>query len=99
MVDVGERAVRDIMRDEGLVARVARKRRRCSSCGGGEISEVPENLLRDEKGKHRFGADKPNGLWITDVTEFRIPAGKACLSPIADCSGGMPLAGMDKDMR
>lgn len=25
------------------------------------------------------------------MTEFRIPAGKACLSPIADCLDGMPL--------
>ena len=24
------------------------------------------------------------------MTELRIPAGKACLSPIVDCSGGMP---------
>ena len=77
--------------EEGLVACAARKKRRCSSYEG-EISEAPESLLRDEKGKHRFGADKPNELWITDVAEFRIPAGKACLPPIADCSGGMPLS-------
>ena len=87
---IGERAVRGIMRDEGLVARAARKKRRCSSYEG-EISEAPENLLRDERGRHHFHADKPNGLWITDVTEFRIPAGRACLSPIVGCSGGMPL--------
>ncbi|MFU0810637.1 MAG: IS3 family transposase [Atopobium sp.] len=88
---IGEWTVRSIMEEENLVARAARKKRRCSSCEG-EISEAPESLLRDEKGKHRFGADKPNELWITDVTEFRIPAGKACLSPIVDCSGGMPLS-------
>ena len=86
---IGERTVRDIMRDEGLVACAARKKRRCSSYEG-EISEAPENLLRDEKGKHRFGADKPNELWIADVTGFRIPAGKAYLSPIVDCFDGMP---------
>jgi len=28
---------------------------------------------------------KPNELWITDVTEFHIPAGKVCLSPIVGC--------------
>ena len=27
---------------------------------------------------------------MTDVTEFRIPAGRACLSPIVDCFDGMP---------
>ena len=88
---IGERAVRSIMRDEGLVARAAKKKRRYSSYEG-EISEAPPNLLRDEKGKHHFGADKPNELWITDVTEFRIPAGKAYLSPIVDCFDGMPLS-------
>ncbi len=86
---IGEWTVRDIMRDEGLVARAARKKRRYSSYEG-EISEAPENLLRDERGGHRFHADKPNELWITDVTEFRIPAGKAHLSPIVDCFDGMP---------
>ena len=35
------------MRDEGLVARAAKKKRRCSSYEG-EISEAPPNLLRDE---------------------------------------------------
>lgn len=72
-----------------LNARAARKKRRHSSYGG-EISEALPNLLRDERGRHRFHADEPNGLWIADVTEFRIPAGKACLSPIADCLDGMP---------
>ena len=91
VVDVGEWTVRDIMRDEGLVARAAKKKQRYSSYEG-EISEAPPNLLRDEKGKHRFGADRPNELWITDVTEFRIPAGKVYLSPIVDCFDGMPLS-------
>lgn len=58
----------------------------------GEVSEAPPNLLCDEEGKHRFGADRPNELRITDVTGFRIPAGKACLSPIVDCFDGMPLS-------
>ena len=58
----------------------------------GEVSEAPPNLLRDEEGKHRFGADRPSELRITDVTGFRIPAGKACLSPIVDCFDGMPLS-------
>ena len=87
----GERTVRDIMRDEGLVARAAKKKRRRSPYEG-EISEAPPNLLRDEEGKHRFGADRPNELWITDVTEFRIPTGKVYLSPIVDCFDGMPLS-------
>ena len=88
---IGEWTVRGIMRDEGPLACAARKKRRYSSYEG-EISEAPENLLRDERGKYHFRSNKPNELWITDVTEFRIPAGKVYLSPIVDCFDGMPLS-------
>ena len=90
-VGVGEWTVRGIMRDEGLVARAAKRKRGYSSYEG-ETSEAPPNLLRDERGKHHFRADGPNELWVTDVTEFRIPAGKVYLSPIVDCFDGMPLS-------
>lgn len=91
VVDAGEWTVRGIMRDEGLVARAARKKRRYSSYEG-EISAAPPNLLRDDRGRHHFRADNPNELWVPDVTEFRIPAGKVYLSPIVDCFDGMPLS-------
>lgn len=87
---VGEWTVRDIMGEEGLVARKAKRKKRYSSYEG-EISEAPANLLRDERGRHDFSADKPNEVWITDVTEFHIPAGKVYLSPIIDCFDGMPI--------
>ena len=79
------------MGEESLVARAAKKKRRYSSYQG-EISEAPGNLLRDGRGKRHFRADAPNELWITDVTEFRIPAGKTRLSPIIDCFDGMPIS-------
>lgn len=44
------------------------------------------------KGIDRTQADAPNEKWVTDVTEFRIPAGRACLSPIVGCFDGMPPA-------
>ena len=88
---VGEWTVRAIMAEENLVACAAKKKRRYSSYEG-EASAAPPNLLLDERGKHRFRADSPNETWITDVTEFRIPAGKAYLSPIVDCFDGMPLS-------
>ena len=47
---IGERTVRSIMEEENLAACAARKKRRCSSYEG-EISEAPESLLRDERGK------------------------------------------------
>ena len=86
---IGGWTVRGIMAQQRLVARTARKRRRHSSYEG-EITEAPENLLRDERGKHHFRADEPSESWITDVTEFRVPAGRVCLSPIVDCFDGMP---------
>ena len=52
----------------------------------GEISEAPENLV-----KRDFHADSPNELWLTDITEFRIPAGRVRLSPIIDCFDGMAV--------
>ena len=88
---IGEWTVRAIMGEESLAARAASKKRRYSSYRG-EISEAPGNLLRDERGKHHFRADAPNELWVTDVTEFRIPAGKSYLSPIIDCFDGMPIS-------
>lgn len=37
-------------------------------------------------------ADALNQKWLTDITEFSIPAGKAYLSPIIDCFDGLPVA-------
>ena len=39
-------------------------------------------------------APAPNLLWVTDVTEFRLPgaAGKCYLSAVADCFDGRPVA-------
>ena len=31
-------------------------------------------------------------LWLTDITEFHIPAGKVYLSPIIDCFDGLPVS-------
>ena len=36
-----------------------------------------------------FYADQPNIKWLTDITEFAIPAGKVYLSPVIDCFDGM----------
>ena len=36
---------------------------------------MPTDEVRED-GTHDFSATTPNELWVTDVTEFRIPAGK-----------------------
>ena len=42
--------------------------------------------------QRNFHADKPNQVWLTDITEFNIPAGKVYLSPVIDCFDGLPVA-------
>lgn len=53
----------------------------------GELTKAPKNLVDRD-----FHAERPNTLWVTDLTEFSIPAGKAYLSPVIDCYDGMPVA-------
>ena len=70
------------MREEGLFLRI--KSRQKYSSYKGEISpEVPNLVQRD------FHAECPNQKWLTDITEFAIPAGKVYLSSIVDCFDGM----------
>ena len=79
---ISEKVVRRIMAEDGLAVRV--KSRRKYSSYQGEISpSVPNVVNRD------FHAEKPNEKWLTDITEFAIPAGKVYLSPIVDCFDGM----------
>ena len=78
------------MKAIGLEGRRSKKRKFNSYAG--ELSEAPDNTCRHEDGKHDFSADQPNELWVTDLTEFGIPAGKVYLSPIIDCFDGMPIS-------
>ena len=73
------------MKEERLVISY-RKKRKYSSYKG-EVSPAPENVIN-----RNFHADTPNTKWLTDITEFRIPAGKVYLSPIIDCFDGMVVS-------
>lgn len=83
-VRVSEKVVRRLMREEGLVVPYNRRRQRWSSYAG-EISSAPPNLVARD-----FSASAPDELWVTDITEFRIPAGKIYLSAVVDCFDGRP---------
>lgn len=83
---MSEKVVARVMREEGLVAKRGKRRGGYSSYAG-EVSEAPENLV-----KRDFHADAPNKLWLTDITEFRIPAGKVYLSPVIDRFDGMVVS-------
>jgi len=80
-----EKVVQRLMKQEGLSI-PARKKRRYGSYLG-EISPAPENLLNRD-----FQAATPNEKWLTDITEFQIPAGKVYLSPVIDCFDGMVVS-------
>lgn len=66
-VSVGEKKVRELMADEGLVVLYNKRKRKYSSYVG-EVSEAPKNLVSRD-----FHADAPNKLWLTDITEFKLP--------------------------
>lgn len=82
---VSEKVVRRIMKEEQLIVPY-RKKRKYSSYKG-EISPAVENVIA-----RNFHADKPNTIWLTDITEFYIPAGKVYLSSIIDCFDGMAVS-------
>lgn len=88
---VSEKVVRRLMRERGLSA--ARRRRRAWSSYAGEASPAPPNLPLRPDGTHDFSAPAPNLLWVTDITEFRLPCGsKAYLSAVLDCFDGRPVS-------
>jgi len=82
---ISEKVVQRLMKQECLVV-AANKRRRYGSYLG-EISPAPENLINRD-----FQAGTPNEKWLTDITEFQIPAGKVYLSPMIDCFDGMVVS-------
>lgn len=82
---LSEKAVRQIMRENQLIVK-CRTTRKYSSYKG-EISPAVANVVA-----RNFKAEKPNQKWLTDITEFSIPAGKVYLSPVIDCFDGMPVS-------
>lgn len=80
---IGERRIARIMAEEGLEARGRTKPKRRYSSYAGEVTEHPGNKVRQD-----FTAGLPNFLWLTDVTQFSVPAGKPCLPPVLDCFDG-----------
>lgn len=82
---ISEKVVQRLMKQESLV--VAKPKRRQYASYLGEISPAPENIINRD-----FQAAAPNEKWLTDITEFQIPAGKVYLSPIIDCFDGMVVS-------
>ena len=79
---LSEMVVRRIMKESSLFV-YGKKNKKYNSYKGEDIPSA-ENLIERD-----FHADKPNLKWLTDITEFAIPAGKVYLSPIVDCFDGL----------
>ena len=79
---VSEKVVRRIMKEEQLFVKIKKAHKYISYQG--EVTPEVENIIN-----RNFSADKPNEKWLTDISEFAIPAGKVYLSPIVDCFDGL----------
>ena len=79
--NINHKKVLRIMREESLLCTKFKTRSRKYSSYKGQIGKVANNLVN-----RRFKASKPNELWLTDITEFRIKGQekKLYLSPILD---------------
>jgi transposase InsO family protein len=84
-VFISEKVVQRLMKQESLHALRPKRRRYRSYIG--EISPAPENIINRD-----FHAVAPNEKWLTDISEFQIPAGKVYLSPMIDCFDGMVVS-------
>ena len=70
------------MKEEALIVKVKKTAKYNSYAG--EITPPVGNMINRD-----FTALHPNEKWLTDITEFAIPAGKVYLSPIVDCFDGL----------
>ena len=77
-----EKAIRHMMKEEGLAAFVP-KQAKYSSYFGEITPEVDHMISRD------FHVKQPYKKLLTNITEFTLPHGKLYLSEIIDCFDGM----------
>ena len=82
---LSEKVIIRLMKELGL--KISMKMIRKYNSYKGEITPAVANLVERD-----FHAENPNVLWLTNITEFHIPAGKVYLSPIIDCYDGMAVA-------
>lgn len=74
-IRIADKTALKVMREEGLLCRTRRRRKR-RSCMGQVGKSSPNLLARD------FEAEDPMTKLVTDVTEFKVGGTKPCLSPV-----------------
>lgn len=82
---VNHKKVLRIMKELNLLCKKFRNKSRKYSSYKGEVGKIAGNLIN-----RNFYANKPNKIWLTDVTEFRLSGReeKLYLSPILDIFNG-----------
>lgn len=81
-IKLNEKTIRKIAREEKLNVIYFKPRKKYSSYRG-EKGFAPENIVN-----RNFHTNKPNQIWLTDITEFNLNDKKIYLSPIIDCFDG-----------
>ncbi|SDR68042.1 putative transposase [Corynebacterium timonense] len=74
---VNHKLVLKLMREMGLKAKIRQRRPYISYTG--TTSHIAENTL-----ERNFTPDKPNSVFVSDVTEFKVAGRKVYLSPVMD---------------
>lgn len=82
---VSEKVIRKIMKQNELIVYQPKQKKYSSYMG--EVSPEVDNIIQRD-----FHSTEPNAKWLTDITEFHIPAGKVYLSPIVDCFDGIVIS-------
>ena len=94
LVGINHKRIQRIMRENGLYGKQHKNKYHSYK---GDNGEFKENLLLHkevDEVNHKtryireFDTTAPNQKWTTDVSEFKIPAGKLYLSPIMDMYDG-----------
>ena len=74
---VNHKLVYKLMRQMGLRAKIRQRRPYISYAG-------TKSRIADNKLDRKFTPDKPNTVFVSDVTEFRVAGRKVYLSPVMD---------------
>lgn len=76
---VNHKRVYRIMKEHNLLCDKFHRKTRKYYSYKGEVGRIANNELN-----RKFKVDKPNKVWLTDVTEFKVGSNKLYLSPILD---------------
>ena len=76
-IDVGDRMVWRICRDNGWWCRFGKPRRN-------RKASAPATAAHDDLVRREFSAERPNQVWVADITEHRTDEGKLYLCAIKD---------------